>query len=78
MLDRVIGWKQQDLSLEFGSEGRVLAIKRMRRLFNLFRNIFIFCSSFLVLILPIGLTSFIIIMYRIDASDRLVYIRIPT
>ena len=73
MLDRVIGWKQQDLSLEFGSEGRVLAIKRMRRRFNLFRNIFIFCSSFLVLILPIGLTSFIIIMYRIDASDRLVY-----
>ena len=74
MLDRVIGWKQQDLSLEFGSEGRVLAIKRMRRRFNLFKAVFITCTSFLVLILPIGLTIYIIEAYEMDPSARLVYV----
>ena len=77
MLDRVIGWKQQDLSLEFGSEGRVLAIKRMRRRFHLFKAVFITCTSCLVLILPIGLTIYVIRTYGMDVSDRLVYIYQP-
>ncbi|KAI6645829.1 Fibrillin-2-like isoform X23 [Oopsacas minuta] len=54
MLDKVIGWKQQDLALEFGSEGRVLAIKRMRRRFRLFKAVFIACSSFLILAFSIN------------------------
>ena len=77
MLDRVIGWRQQDLSLEFGSEGRVLAIKRMRRRFNIFRNVLITCSSSLVLILPIELTEYIIETHGLDPSDRFVYIYRP-
>ena len=49
LLDRVIGWKQQDLALENGTEGRVLAIKRMRRQYRLMKSIFIACSSCLIL-----------------------------
>ncbi|KAI6645830.1 hypothetical protein LOD99_13089 [Oopsacas minuta] len=58
MLDKVIGWKQQDLALEFGSEGRVLAIKRMRRRFRLFKAVFIACSSFLILGFPTGVLQY--------------------
>ena len=52
LLDRVIGWKQQDLALEIGSEGRVLAIKKMRRQYRWLKNIFIVCSISLILSLP--------------------------
>ena len=44
LLDRVIGWKQQDIALEFGSEGRVLAIKRTRRHYRWMKGIFIACT----------------------------------
>ncbi|KAI6654031.1 hypothetical protein LOD99_2878 [Oopsacas minuta] len=58
MLDRVISWIQQDLSLEFGSERRVLAIKRMRRRFRFFKCVFITCYSFLILAFPSGLLQY--------------------
>ena len=75
MLDRVIGWKQQDLSLEFGSEGRVLAIKRMRRRFNLFTNVFIICSSSLLFLLPIGLVEkYFLLMVKTTSSQSIIYI----
>eukprot|EP00800_Vazella_pourtalesii_P000864 TRINITY_DN10738_c0_g1_i2.p1 TRINITY_DN10738_c0_g1~~TRINITY_DN10738_c0_g1_i2.p1 ORF type:complete len:276 (+),score=22.17 TRINITY_DN10738_c0_g1_i2:42-869(+) len=79
MLDRVIGWKQQDLSLEFGSEGRVLAIKRMRRRFNLFRNIFITCTSTLMYLLPSGVFSYYIHYSRGNQRvEFLFYYKFPT
>ena len=75
MLDRVIGWKQQDLSLEFGSEGRVLAIKRMRRRFNLFNTVFITCSSSLLYLLPMNLVNrYFSLMIKSTSSQSIVYI----
>ena len=74
MLDRVIGWKQQDLSLEFGSEGRVLAIKRMRRRFNIFRNVFITCSSSLLFVLPAELVDKYFSLMVNSSSQNIIYI----
>ena len=79
MLDRVIGWKQQDLSLEFGSEGRVLAIKRMRRRFNLLNTVFITCTSILIYLLPSGV--FVYYINYLQGNQRvpyLLYFNCPT
>ena len=79
MLDRVIGWKQQDLSLEFGSEGRVLAIKRMRRRYILFKSVFVTCTSTLIFLLPSGACFYYI--NSLQGNQRvpyLFYYKLPT